>query len=375
MSSNHKKPRQLHLQIIDTLRHNIESGMYQPGDQFPTEMELAGEFGVSRGTLRRALQVLVDQGVLRRIAGKGTFVKPAGSAGTNVSGRSTLVGIAIPEIHDPLSSSLINGAQRVLHENGYSLIFCNLEGNPNTEREQFERLRLHRVAGVVLFPLSIPGELELLHELRASKTPVVLVDRQVAGFATSSVMADHFQGARDGVKHLLDLGHQRIACITHPVPASSVQERVRGYEQAMRAAGLLPYAAVSVLGLGAKTEQNTPPFYTADEMKLVDHMLGVRERPTAVFCVNDYLAIGVMRHVLAKGIRVPDDLAIVGFDNNPFAELAPVPLTTSAQPATEIGMKAVEVLLQYVDGKPVSDEPIRLPTQLIVRASSARQIA
>lgn len=364
-----KGPKQLHLQIIETLEQRILAGHYRVGEQFPTENQLSLEFGVSRGTVRKALNILETQGVLSRAAGKGTFVNSLEVIDNDKIEPSYLIGIAIPHRNDQLSSNILNGVERVIRDKGYGLVYTNLENHIDTEKEQVIRLKAQRVAGIIIFPLAAAGEAEMLCRVIGS-TPVVLVDRELPEFCGSVVMADHFTGAYEAVKHLLDLGHTRIVIVTHPSQASSVSERERGYQQVMRDAGLLPYAPIELLDRGT----NPPgvlPVYNEDEMKWIEHMLSVANRPTAVFCVNDNLATGVMRLALEKGLRIPDDLALVGFDNSHFAPIMPVPLTSVEQSGVEMGTKAAELLLRKIANPLEKDQKVLLPTRLVVRASTA----
>ena len=364
-------PRQLHLQIVESLKKDIENKIYLPGDLFPPEIELAVRFGVSRGTLRKAMKTMVDEGILARIPGKGTFIQAEGNRVLPATERSRLIGIVLVQMMDPLGSSIISGAERVARQKGYSLIFCNLDERLETEAEHFERLLNHHVAGVILFPLALPGELELIETLCDADIPIVLIDRQVPGLLATTIMPDHYNGAYQAVKYLLDLGHRRIACVTNSDLASSVAERIRGYDQAMRDAGLLPYAAVPMLSTGSRVDTGSPIIFSLEDERWVEHMLSVKDPPSAVFCINDYVAISVMHLAIARGLRVPEDLAIVGFDNNPFSQLAPVPLTTIAQPTSEVGVKSVEVLLEIIEGIRMGEETIYLPTSLVVRSSTS----
>jgi LacI family transcriptional regulator len=201
--------------------------------------------------------------------------------------------------------------------------------------------------------------------------PVIAIDRQVLGVRIPTVQADNFAGAYSAVRHLLDLGHRRIACISNSTVLTSVLERVKGYEQAMRDANLLPFAAVPLLGSSSLLADAMPLDIGADEFRLVEHMLHVDGRPTALFCINDFAAIGVMRHLVAMGIRIPAGMAVAGFDNSPFALYAPVPLTSVAQPAVEIGAQAAQAVVAAIQGGAGADEVICLPTRLVIRASTA----
>ena len=363
-------PRLLHLQIIQSLKKSIEDNTYRQGDLFPPEIELAAKFGVSRGTIRKAMKALVDEGILTRIPGKGTFIQSEGVKSTPEA-RACLIGIVVLHMNDPYGAAIVSGAERVARQKGYSLIFCNLDEHLEVEAEHFERLINHRVSGVALFPLALPGELELVETLCDAEIPIVLIDRQIPGLTLTTIMSDNYGGAYQAVKHLLDLGHERIACITVPDHPSSVDDRIRGYEQAMRDAGLLPYAAVPMHTLNVYGQDpGFPVEVNIEDSHWVEHMFAVKAPPTAVFCINDYIATTVMRLANARGLRVPQDLAIVGFDNNPYSQLAPTPLTTVAQPTIEIGARAIEELLERIDGSCTTEELIYLPTTMVMRSST-----
>ena len=205
--------------------------------------------------------------------------------------------------------------------------------------------------------------------------PLVLIDRHLPNVALDTVIADNYNGAYEAVTYLQSLGHRRIGCISQQPSAlvSSAVERMQGYEQAMRDADLLPLATI-MAGVGSRTAGNVLPTISSEEMKFVDHMLKIPDRPTAVFCINDFVALSVLRHALSLGVRVPEDLAIVGFDDIPFAQLASVPLTTVAQPKLKIGMKAAELLLAQIAGTPLQKQTYRLPTQLVERESTGLQL-
>ncbi len=368
-----KSARQLHLQIIETLEQRFLAGDYKAGDQFPTEHQLSIEFKVSRGTVRKALRLLENQGVLLRVAGKGTFVSSAEALQTKQNETANLIGVAIPHRNDQLSANILAGVERIIRKEGYGLVYTNLENQIDVEKEQLLRLKVQHITGVILFPLAVPNEARLLCDL-IGQTPVVLVDRELPEFCGSVVMADHFGGAYTAVKHLLSLGHRKIVAVTHPSRATSVSERLRGYEQAMRDAGLLPFLPIPILDEG-KNPPGALPVYTPGEMKWVDHMLSIPDRPTAAFCVNDNVAVGVMRLALSKGLRIPEDLALVGFDNSQFTQLTPVPLTSIEQNADEMGAKAAELLLRKIANPLEKDQKILLPTRLVVRRSTDKAAA
>jgi GntR family transcriptional regulator of arabinose operon len=370
MSLPRKSSKRMGHQVLESLRVKIQNGAYQPGQQIPPEMELARTLGVSRGTLRQALQVLVDEGLLERIPGKGTFLNTEGTLLSERTARSKLMAILVPSLRDKLSSDMISGAERVVRQQGYSLIFSQSNHSPVIEREQILQLVKQEVSGIMLFPIAVPEEAQFVLDLKNQGVPVVSIDRHIPGADTPAVMADHYGGAYQATKHLLELGHRRIVCINNLTLATSVSERVRGYEQAMRDANLLPYAPVPVLGKSTLEADAAPPIISEGELALVEHMLGVKEKPTAIFCINDFIAIGVMRHCLEKGLRIPEDMAVVGFDDSPFAPFTQVPLTTVAQSGFEIGRKAAEVLFGLLSSPQTAARTVCVPTRLVIRKSS-----
>lgn len=366
-SLNPDNPSPLYAQLAEQLKGRIQRGELRPGDRLWSESELCDRFGVSRGTVREALDVLASEGLIQRIAGKGTFIAAPAQAR-----QSKLLGMIVPYLRDSLTTDMLRGAESVLHRAGYSLIFCHSDGALDVERAQFERLKGEGVAGIILFPLGEEGEAALMRQYFAPDFPLVVIDRRLPGARTDAVLADNRGGARLVVRHLLSVGHRRIACVTAPDRPSSVQERIAGYEQALREAGILPLATVSLaLRPGQPSGSSAVPDYSAEELSPVQQLLNMRDAPTALFCINDFIAFGVMRYLIARKVRVPQDVAIAGFDDLAIAAYMPVPLTTVAQPKQAIGAQAAELLLSRLTSPNLPPREITLPTELIVRASSA----
>lgn len=357
-------PRPLYLQLADYFRRQIESNTLKPGERLMPELEMAKKYGLARGTVRQALALLVNQELLQRTRRKGTFV-----ADTKVSSHSPLISIVIPYLRDSLTVDIVRGAESILRLNGYSLIFGLSDASLDVECEQIKRLQCNNISGLILFPVSISGEALMLTQILRPSLSIVVIDRKIPEFAASGVFVDNRCGAYHAVEHLIALGHRRIVCVSHDGYISSVTDRIRGYEQAMRAAGLLPFAAVSIVKR-EPTPEGQPPTYSDEDMEPVDQLLHSQDRPTALFCINDFIALGVMRHILERGLRVPQDIAIVGFDDIPLAPFMSVPLTTVAQPKFEIGSQAALLLLDKISGKEPTTHTVVLPTALVVRSST-----
>ncbi|MCG8346515.1 MAG: GntR family transcriptional regulator [Chloroflexales bacterium] len=360
-----ESPRPLYLQLADYLRRQIDIGALKPYDRLPPEIDLAANLAVSRGTVRQALDLLVKQGLLQRIPGKGTFVTEP-----DLRPGAQLIGIVVPYLRDSLTSDMLRGAENTLRRNNYSLIFCHSEGDLALEYEQIKRLMREGVSGMILFPLAVAEEAMLLTRILSANIPLVLLDRRLPGVKADCVLVDNMGGAYRAVEHLIELGHRHIACIRSPDQPSSVLDRVRGYEQALRDEGILPLAAVPLALHRHRAVDEEMALYTNEELAPIDMLLRASNPPTALFCINDIIAFGVMHYLLARGLRVPDDIAIVGFDDIPLAPYMPVPLTTVAQPKYEIGVRAAELLLARLAGKKSLGRELALPTSLVVRESS-----
>jgi GntR family transcriptional regulator, arabinose operon transcriptional repressor len=353
-----------YIQLADHYRQLILSGAVHPGERLEAEPEIAQRFGLARGTVRHALEILVAEGLLVSVRGKGTF---ACQQAPRECGK--LVGLIMPFIHDALGAEILKGVEARLRQDGYSLIFGSSEGDLAIEREQIHRLQSNQVCGLILMPSAKSREGVMVSQGFSTGIPLVVVDREVPGYPAASVFVDNCGGARKAVEHLIQLGHRQVGCITHKGRISSVEERVRGYDEAMRAAGLLPLAPI-YLDWHGPTSQGLPPAFDPDEMNPIDQMLQSPARPTAFFCVNDFTAGAVMQHILLRGFRIPEDVALVGFDDIPLAPFLPVPLTTVSQPRYEIGLRAATLLITQILGGQDEQARVILPTELVVRDSS-----
>jgi len=360
-------PRPLYLQLADQLRRQLENGTLKPGERLQPEVEIAKEYGLARGTVRQALLLLVNLGLLQRTRRKGTFV-----ADFQARAHAPLIGIIVPYLGDYLTTYIMHGAESVLRLNGYSLVFGPSGGRLDQEQEQIKRFQRDKIGGLILYPVSLPGEARMLQETLPPGFPVVLVDRKVSDFVASSVLVDNSGAAYHVVEHLISIGHRRIACVTHDGYVSSVDDRQRGYEQAMHAAGLAPIPFATLIRRDP-TPEGQPAPYAAHDMGPVDHLFASSDRPTALFCINDAIALGVMSHIVSCGFRVPEDVSIVGFDDIPLAAFMPVPLTTVAQPKFEVGAHAAQLLLDKISGREPATHAVVLPTALSLRSSASRR--
>ena len=278
------------------------------------------------------------------------------------AGRSRFLAFVVLDVSNPFFTDVARGAQEAADAAGMVLLLCTSDEQVERERRHLEVLREQRVTGVLLSPVDTSPD--RLAELVAGPRPLVLVDRIAPGGQTCAVAVDDLHGGRLAARHLLECGHRRIAFAGGPSGLQQVQDRLAGARTAVAAAGEDP-SAVTVVELdGLSVEEGRRAGGVIAAMP-------VRRRPTAVFCANDLVALGVLQDATARGVRVPQDLAIVGYDDIDFAAAAAVPLTSVRQPRHQLGHTAVELLLAEAEAQAGHEHrQVVFEPDLVVRRSS-----
>lgn len=329
--------------------------------------DIARAAGISHSTVSRALNdsplVNAETKARVRLMADTLGYSPDASARSLVRGRSHTVGVVVTTIADPFAAEVIEGIERTAYAHGYSLILTASHDEPAQEIAAVEVLRSKRVDSIIV----TSSRLGALHQERLNTTgvPVVLLNSHSPRTMPNaySVRVDDFHGARLATEHLIGLGHRRIAHVTGLDGHSNSMERLGGYHHALAAAGLDCPSALVVPGNGRADSGQAA----------LGVLLALQERPTAVFCYNDMIAIGLLSAAWQAGITVPDDLAVAGFDNIPLAAHVCPPLTTYAQPMLELGERAMHIALALMgcgDGAACDVTDVILQGQLIVRGST-----
>jgi LacI family transcriptional regulator len=282
------------------------------------------------------------------------------------SKQTQTLGLIVTDVTNPFWTTVARGVEDVASENGFSVILCNTDES-EVKQEQYVNLLLEKqVDGFLLVPATdAVGSLTLVQE---RKIPVVVLDRHVP-LPVDTVRCDSVGGAYELVTHLLSLGHRRIALLGGSPAVSTAQDRLRGYRRALSDADI---AVDENLILHQDYTQEAGYWMTQSFLRLP-------EPPTALFAVNNFIAIGAVRALQEVGLSIPDDMAVVGFDDLPMALVVEPFLTVAAQPAYEMGARATALLLSRIQGDGEDDgaaEPVEivLPTELIIRRSSGKQI-
>ncbi|WP_367038970.1 LacI family DNA-binding transcriptional regulator [Streptomyces sp. Je 1-332] len=279
------------------------------------------------------------------------------------AGQSRIMALLVLDMGNPFFVDVARGAERAALDAGLRVMMCNSGQSPSEEAEYLALFAEQRVRGVLLTPADATGR--NIEAFRRHSIPFVLVDRVAEGATECSVSVDDVLGGALAVRHLVDTGHRSIAYVSGPPGLNQVKDRRQGALQALTEAGL-PASALR--------ELPTERLDVAAGRDAGARVLGLAERPTAVFCANDLLALGVLQAMYAAGVSVPEDIAIVGYDDIEFAAAAVVPLTSVRQPAIKMGAMAAELLLEETeaDADPGQHGHRRvvLQPELVVRRSS-----
>ncbi len=290
-------------------------------------------------------------------------------AGRNLRlGGSRTVGMVVPDIENQFYTSVLSGADEVLADAGYTLILAHYGENPERERTHLARLRAENAAGVIFAASRVRNE-EYEH-MQAAGVPLVAVSRRPHALAVDQVTVAERDGVRDAVRYLMRLGHRRLGMVSASLDTSTARERKSGFEEAF--AGLdVGYAPELVVCAQFQPVGG----YHAGGYLAMQRMLALPERPTAVFVGSNNLTLGALQAIHESGVRIPEDMAVIGFDDMPWAASLRPALTVVAQPGREMGALAARLLIERIKDpeRPVRDEVLQ--TRFIPRASCTRAAA
>lgn len=331
-----------------------------------TMKRIAAELGVSVTTVSKVLNDQPDIGastrarVLAKVEELG--YRPNAVARSLTLRRTHTLGVVIPDLMHSFFVEIVAGIETVVSAQGYGLLLCSSGEDPRKERAELEMLRARQVDGIVLATAHVSGNSDLLKQIAALGCGLVMIDRDDhPRVRCHRVLTDDREVGRLATTHLLDQGRRRVAHIGGP-PIQHARRREQGYLDALIARDVTVSPRLIV----------RTGFMEGDGYRGMNELLGLPQRPDAVFASNDPAAIGAMKAIWDAGLRVPEDIAVVGAGDVAHGDLLRVPLTTVAWSKEEIGRRAAELVLGQIGKRPTGPyERIVIPPRLVVRDSSA----
>ena len=280
--------------------------------------------------------------------------------------QTSTIGLMISDISNPFFAELVRGIEDAVHERGhdYNIVLCNTEENDERERRSLELVMEKRIDGLIMVPSG--GNNDYLKDLVVDNMPIVFVDRSLPGIDVDSVVVDNRDSALRLVTHLVALGHKRIAAMQASLNASSIRERMDGYREAMSVAGIAVDKDFVICS------RSTIDDAFAAGLALLD----LKPRPTGVFCTNNFMTLGIVKALTERGLKCPDDVAVVGFDDFPWAATFRPRLTVAAQPGYALGQEAARLLFDRISRKRTGPAvKLVLGTTIIIRESCGAERA
>ena len=366
----HNDPSPLYEQIEKIIKNKIKSGELKPGDQIGSHHELTKEFNVSLITIKKALSNLVKENVLFTRIGKGTYVAEKQAVSTTLSGHKT-IGLVLQDLNHPFFTKIVHGLEERAYELGFNLLISNSSGKIEKEESQIEHFRKIGVDALTIGSLSLQYRAtEAIQKLHNDNFPYVMfsymhdpdywyvgINQELGGYIAA--------------EHLIKLGYKSIA-YAHVGKGNLLSEvRKNGYTRALMEYDR-PYIAENIFYM---SDEYTDRSMTRFELgyKFGKEFKSLYKRPDALFLYSDLVALGFAQAVQEEGLSIPDDIAIIGFDNTEIGQFSSVPLTTIHSPAHKIGKTVVDILNKRLTGNDVSNRTIFKPT-LVVRESCGSKI-
>ena len=304
---------------------------------------------VSTATRERVERAMADLGFVRNETARSLR-----------TGRSSTLAYVMLDSRNPFFTDVAHGIELATEALDHTLFLCNSDNRAAREAALLSHLQERQIQGILITP--VDPESAALQAI-ADRTPLVIVDRTRGSSAFCTVAVDDVLGGRLALEHLIDLGHRRVAFAGGPMSIGQVADRLEGAQRAWADAGLPPDDLIS-LQCGALT--------VAEGRAVGEQLDGIpsHRRPTAVFCANDLVSLGLLQHAMRRGWKVPDDLALVGYDDIDFAAAAAVPLTSVRQPREELGRTAAELVLEEASNPDHQHQQVVFTPTLVARAST-----
>lgn len=330
--------------------------------------EVAKRAGVSKSTVSRILnnkgkfsKEVVER--VRKIVKKYNY-KPNILARSLRSRKTKAVGLILPSVTNLFFLEIIKGVEDIASQSSYIVILCDSDERKEKESMYFHMLEDRWVEGIIYSGVTGDTEQEKqnIEDLSKKNIPIVLIDREIEDYFTSAVLIDNKKAAFDATNYCINLGHRRIGFISGPLEVKIFLERLKGYRKALEKRGI--EFDKNLVEEGSLTIESG--------ILATRKLLAKKEPPSAIFASSDSMAIGAIKEIQKEGLKVPEDISVVGFDDIPLASLISPPLTTVSQPKYQMGREAMILLLRMIEEEKASKSKIILETKLVVRKSTSK---
>jgi len=273
--------------------------------------------------------------------------------------QTNMLGMVIPDITNPFFPGVVRGVEDVAFKRSFRVILCNADNDPSKEASYVRELRSYHIAGLLIIPAASADITSHLRAYASASVPVVCIDRVPEGWKGDAVLVANEEGSYRVTRHLIQMGHKRLAVITGPLKLNNAAERLKGFTRALQEANLTVDPEFV-----QEARFDAPSGYQA-----AVRLLGMLPRPTAILACNDLMAFGTLQAARELGLRCPEDVSIAGFDSLEFSNLTDPSLTSVYQPGYQLGATAARLLLQRIDGMRFAPKKLLLPTELRKRNS------
>jgi len=295
------------------------------------------------------------------------------------------IGLVISEISNPFFTVAVRGVEDEFLKHGYNIILCDTDEDPERENNCLHLLATQQIDGLIISPTGVRNQ--VLLAMAESGTPIIQLDRSSPDLAVPLIGVNNEEGAYQATRYLISLGHQRIACLINLDVISTQRERRQGWERALKEArlpvreDLIVRADPHFYGIQSNTAGSLPlvlpstqPQKAPSAYDLLQDILKSSSRPSALFVASNQLTLGALYAFKTCGLKCPEDISLISFDDHDWAPLFSPPLTVMCQPAYQLGQAAAQLLMQMINGEAI-EVPPPMPVELIVRASCAAPLA
>lgn len=369
----------LYRKIYNNLVEDIKNGTYLSGDRLLSEKELAVKYEVSRITSKKALEMLAEDGLIKRMPGKGSFVLGDNELEVQKDNESVedknlsfLIGVVMTDFSESYGVGVISGIESEASKNGYFIIPRRSYGRQDTEEEAIEALIASGVDGIIIMPVNGEYYSPKILRLVLDGYPIVIIDRQLKGIPATFVGTDNIEATKKGINYLLELGHKNISILSPPpYNTTAIEDRIEGYRKAYAEHGIVVDESIWLTNLVCTMPGKHDKDHIANDIESIKSMLLENPTITCLFAVEYNIALLAQEAIRALGKKIPDDISIMCFDG-PSNFIGEYYLTHIRQGEVEMGQTAFSIIQKQIEDGHNTASEVFVKTELVIGKSTIR---